>query len=129
LFNFKKGFSLERNDKMTKKFKTHEKFCEEVNSLVGEEYTVLSIYVNAKEKILFRHNYDKCKNYEFPMPPDSFLRGSKCPKCAGKYRTQEEFLEEVNIIDSTIKIIGLYKTARDTIKAKCLKRLIRDRIL
>ena len=37
---------------MTKKFKTHEKFCEEVNSLVGEEYTVLSIYVNARKNII-----------------------------------------------------------------------------
>jgi len=106
---------------MTKNFKTHKKFCEEVNDLIREEYVVLSTYISAKVKILFRHNCDKCKNHEFPMSPSNFLKGERCPKCAGKYKTHEEFLEEVNIIDSTIKIIGLYKTARDTIKVKCLK--------
>jgi hypothetical protein len=106
---------------MTKNFKTHKKFCEEVNILVGEEYVVLSTYINAKVKILFKHNCDKCKNYEFPMSPSNFLKGERCPKCAGKYKTHEEFSEEVKILNPNIIIIGQYKTAIETIKVKCLK--------
>ena len=105
----------------TKKFKTHNKFCEEVDSLVGKEYVVLSTYVNAREKIFFRHNCDKCKNYEFPMSPDNFLRGERCPKCTGLYKTHDDFCEEVNNINSNIIIMGQYKKAKDTIKVKCLK--------
>ena len=106
---------------MTKNFKTHKKFCEEVNDLVREEYVVLSTYISAKVKILFRHNCDKCKNHEFPMSPSNFLKGERCPKCAGKYKTHEEFSEEVKIINPNIIIIGQYKTAIETIKVKCLK--------
>jgi len=106
----------------TKKFKTHKIFCEEVINLVGEEYTVLSTYINAKEKILFRHNYDRCNNYEFAMSPSNFLTGRRCPKCAGSlHKTHEEFLEDIKNINLNIKILGQYITAKDTIKVKCLK--------
>jgi hypothetical protein len=105
----------------TKRFKTHEKFCEEVDNLTGEEYIVLSTYIDAKEKILFQHNCKKCKNHKFFMSPSNFLKGERCPKCAGLHKTHEEFLEEVKNINSDIKTIGQYKKSRDTIKVKCLK--------
>ena len=37
-----------------------------------------------------------------------------------KKKTHEEFLKEINKVNTNIKIIWQYKTARDTIKVKCL---------
>jgi very-short-patch-repair endonuclease len=35
---------------------------------------------------------------DFPQTPDNHLRGSGCPDCAGKNKTTESFIKEVNII-------------------------------
>lgn len=53
-----------------------------IYELVGDEYTLLSEYVNFKTKIRLRHNKNGCK-YEFNMLPGSFLNNNnRCPKCA-----------------------------------------------
>lgn len=62
--------------------KTTEQFIEEVKTLVGEEYTVLGKYKGANKKIKIRHNSSVCDNYVFELAASSFLRGTRCPKCA-----------------------------------------------
>ena len=73
--------------------KTTIQFKQEVFNLVGDEYIVLSDYINSKIKIKVRHK--EC-GYEYKVAPNSFLRGRRCPKCSGKMKkTNEQFKQEV----------------------------------
>jgi ssDNA-binding Zn-finger/Zn-ribbon topoisomerase 1 len=58
--------------------KTHKEFLNDVYNLTGNEYSVLSNYINNKEKIKIRHNI--C-GYEYFTRPNDFLSGCRCPKC------------------------------------------------
>lgn len=62
--------------------KAHKEFNNEVKKLVGIEYTVLSEYTGAHDKIKFSHNSSKCGNNKFEMTSTSFLMGTRCPECA-----------------------------------------------
>lgn len=74
--------------------------------------------MNAKTKILIKHN--TCK-YEWNIVPDSFLRGNRCPKCAGKLKmNHEEFCSKINIVNPNIKVLGQYISANKNIKCQCL---------
>ena len=54
-------------------------FKERLNEVVGNEYTMLGEYVNARTKVLFRHNI--C-SHEWYVRPELFTRGDYgCPKC------------------------------------------------
>lgn len=61
--------------------KSHNYFLREVLDMVGEEYTVLSEYVNGREKVMLRH--EKCKNV-YEVEPNAFLSGRRCPPCSNK---------------------------------------------
>lgn len=61
--------------------KTTEIFKEEVFNLVGNEFTVISEYESSNKNIMMRHNCDKCGNFEYPVRPQNFIRGDRCPKC------------------------------------------------
>jgi very-short-patch-repair endonuclease len=53
-----------------------------VKELVGNEYLVLSDYINLKEKVIFKHNIPECL-HEFPMKASNFLHnGQRCPSCS-----------------------------------------------
>lgn len=58
--------------------KNTEIFKSEVFELEGDEYCVLSEYINANTEILMRHN--KCGN-EYLVSPHRFLSGNRCNKC------------------------------------------------
>ena len=58
--------------------KTTDYFKQEVYDLVGDEYTVVGEYVQAKELIEIHHSI--CKE-TFKVSPDSFLRGTRCTVC------------------------------------------------
>lgn len=60
--------------------KTHQKFLEEIYSLVGNEYLVLEKYNGSHTKILMNHNDINC-NKNFYMRPSSFICGNRCPYC------------------------------------------------
>ena len=49
-----------------------------VKSKVGDEYEIIKPYYRAIDAVVFRH---KVCGHEFEMLPNSFLRGSRCPKC------------------------------------------------
>ena len=72
--NLLRGFG-NPNYKSNKK-KTTEEFKQEVYDLVGDEYSVLSDYIQAYDKVKFRHNTN---NNTFEMTPHNFLRGQRDP--------------------------------------------------
>jgi len=92
------------------KTKTHEQFLNEVYNLVQDEYTILGIYKNTHIDLLIRHNCDKCNNYEYMVEPNSFLHGTRCPKCEGSMKkTHEEFIEALyNIVQDEYTVLEKY---------------------
>lgn len=67
-------------------------FKNEVKELVGDEYTVISQYVNRVEKITLRHNV--CGT-EYKVAPTNFLRGERCPYCSfHRRRTSPESFQK-----------------------------------
>jgi hypothetical protein len=87
--------------------KTTKEFKKEVYELVGDDYEVLGEYVNAKIKILMKHN--KC-NHEWEILRNKFLHGRRCPKCFGKLKkTDEIFKEEVKKLSKDeYSVLGQY---------------------
>ena len=72
--------------------KTNKQFKKEIFELVGDEYEVLSEYINTNTKIKMKHN--KCGN-EYLTTPNNFLSGSRCKHCSLKRKNIEEIKEEV----------------------------------
>ena len=62
--------------------KTHEQFKRDIFDLYQDEYSILGNYVNAKTKILTRHNL--C-GYEWKISPSSLLKHRRCPNCGKSY--------------------------------------------
>lgn len=87
--------------------KTHDEFIEEVNLLVGDEYTFLEKYTKAKSPLLCRHN--KCK-YEYKITPNAFLRGRRCPQCFKNHKkTTDIFKKEIfELIGDEYTVLGEY---------------------
>ena len=100
--------------------KTNEEFINEIFNLVGNEYKVLSEYINTNTKIKMKHN--KCGN-EYLTTPNNFLSGSRCPKCFGTpKKTQKEFENEVNnILGKNYIVLSKYKGTNTKVKMKHLK--------
>lgn len=99
--------------------KTTKQFIKEVQNLVGNEYKVLEKYKNAYTKIKVKHN--KC-NYIYKVKPSHFLRGNRCPKCAGFKRNTKTFKEEVYKLEKeNYKVLGEYVNARKKILMKHVK--------
>lgn len=76
--------------------KTTSRFKKEVHDLVADEYTVIGKYKTAREKIKIKHN--AC-GHIYNVIPDSFLRGSRCPRCfksKGELKIFE-YLEKNNV--------------------------------
>ena len=74
--------------------KTNEEFVQEVQDLVGSEYTFLEPYVNTHTKIKVQHNV--CKK-TYSVTPNSFKNGNRCPYCYRKKikKTNSAFIQEV----------------------------------
>lgn len=79
--------------------KTHEEFVNDVFNLVKNEYSVLGKYRNNKTYILMKHNNSDCRNHEYEVSPNDFLRGKRCPKCISSKGEKEisKFLKENKI--------------------------------
>ena len=93
--------------------KTDAEFKAKVKSIVGDEYVPLDKYQNSKVKIQFKHQ--KCGNI-FPMTPNSFFNGRRCPKCALKQvrfnnrKTDAEFKAEVKaLVGNEYVVLGRYE--------------------
>lgn len=79
-----------RCPKCSGRHKNHDDYVQQVYSLVGDEYVVLTEYQGALKPITFRHNV--C-GFEFETRAANFTStGSRCPKCGGSLRlSQEEY--------------------------------------
>lgn len=98
--------------------RTTEQFKKIIYNLVGDEYTLLSEYINSYTKIKLQHN--KC-GYIWDINPESFLAGTRCPQCGGsiKNKSTDYFKNEVkNLAGDEYSVLGEYKTS----KAKILIR-------
>lgn len=103
------------------KRKTHEEFIEDLNSK-NKYVKPLSKYIKSSEKMEFECLV--CGNI-FKMSPNSILSKSSCPHCAIEKRTKlrrkthEQFIKELNNINSNIEVMGDYKNNKTAIKCKC----------
>jgi len=99
---------------------THQDFCKKVFEKHEDEYIVLGKYINAKTKILIRHNSEKCNYYEWGIIPDNFLgKNVKCPKCShpSSKKTNEEFKQEVfSLLGDEYTVLGDYIGKDDNIE-------------
>jgi hypothetical protein len=84
-------------------------FKQEVYDLVGDEYIVLSDYIDSHQKILMKHNIENC-GFAYPVSPGHFLIGRRCPKCYGKFRrTTQEFKDKVyQLVNDEYAVLGEY---------------------
>lgn len=80
--------------------KTTNEFKEEINNIVGNDYTVLGEYITKDTKILMRHNV--CGNEFYPTPHNFLSRGTRCPICSKKIKISKQtktFGEYLEILD------------------------------
>ncbi|MBP1931957.1 hypothetical protein [Ammoniphilus resinae] len=98
--------------KMTR---TTNQYKKEIFDLVGNDYAVLGEYEKAAKKILICHN--SC-GHMFDVSPNSFLRGSRCPKCWRlPKKTTEEFKKEIfSIVGDEYSVLGEYKGESKKVK-------------
>jgi hypothetical protein len=85
--------------------KTHVQFENEIESLVGNEYTILEQYSNNSTKIKFKHNV--C-GYSWYVNPGNFLMGSRCPNCKNKKTTTQFKAEVFNLVGDEYLVLGEY---------------------
>ena len=97
-----------------KNTKSLEVFEDEVLTLGKGEYKIIRPYVKNKIKVILKH---KC-GYEWEVYPNSFLKGVRCPKCAGNAKKSIEiFKNEIfNLVDNDYTILGEYKNNIEKIK-------------
>ena len=97
--------------------KTDADFKQEVYDLVGDEYTFLESYVNAKTKLKVKHN--KCGNV-YKITPNNFLHGSCCPYCNGGIKkNNEQFKKEVyDLVGTEYTFLELYVNGHTKIRVK-----------
>lgn len=101
-----------------RKRKTHDEFLIEFETLVGNEYSLLSEYITAHDNIKIVHN--EC-GYTYYVRADNFLRGQKCPRCVTKSiaKSHDQFISEVcNSIENEYEIISTYKHVNKKVKVR-----------
>lgn len=99
---------------------TNEVFLNRVNEEVGNEYSFLESYINARTKLKVKHNI--C-GHEYSVTPDKFLKQHRrCPKCnGGIWKTEEDFKKEILIkFNGEYELVGEYKGARTRTSLKHL---------
>lgn len=97
--------------------KTDIQFKQKVFDLVGDEYTFLDPYVNAKTKLRVKHA--QCGNI-YKVAPRSFFDGSRCPYCSGYMKkTNAQFKQEVqNLVGGEYEFLDPYINAYTKIRVK-----------
>lgn len=82
----------------------------------NDKLEILGKYKDMKSPILV-----KCKKCGFEWKPiaESVISGFGCPKCVGRYKTTDEFIQEIKDINPYITILGNYTKSHDIIKCQC----------
>ena len=98
--------------------KTHEEYCEQINKF-NKNIEVIDVYINSSTPI--KHKCPICKGNWVVRPSDVLLgKATKCNRCYGNYKkSQEEYVLEINNINSEIKVIGEYQGAHIPILHMC----------
>lgn len=107
-----KLLGLERHIKWdTNKFKNY------VNTVTNGKYECKSEYINNSTHVMILH---KNCNTEYPVEPNNFIQGYRCPFCFGnKKSTTKEFINKLNTINENILVLGEYKNNYVPIKVQC----------
>lgn len=98
--------------------KTPEQFAKEVKAKYGDEYTLLTPYVKATQKIKVKHN--KC-GHTFSITPSNLLSDTNCPYCSLSKRrlSQSDYEAKVKAqVGDEYTVIGKYINMRTKIKMK-----------
>lgn len=97
---------------------TTDRFKQELHGLVGNEYILLTPYVNAKTKVKVRHN--KCGHTYWVVPSSFTSGGRRCPYCYGNNKKgTDEFKQEVfSSVENDYEVLGTYQNANTPIKMK-----------
>lgn len=97
--------------------KTDKRFKQEVENLVGSEYTFLDTYVNSYTKLRVKHN--KCGN-TYEVTPSHFFNGTRCPHCFGAFKkTNAQFQQEVyDLVGNEYTFLDDYVNAHTKLKVK-----------
>jgi hypothetical protein len=99
--------------------RTNEMFIDEVVQKYGDEYTVMSEFASARQKVKMRHNI--C-GHEWGITPDKFLKQNrKCPRCFGNtLKGQEEFEGEVlQKYKDRYTVLGKYINSQTHLLVRC----------
>ena len=97
--------------------KTHSEFIEEFNNIYQGEYTVLSQYTNAREKILVKH---ECGRQWWVSADNILHKKTQCPSCSNhKTWLQDEFKESVYKINNKVELLENYTSSNIKILCKC----------
>lgn len=102
--------------------KGNEKYIHEVFEQVGNEYTVLSEYINDRTPITLIHH--TCGN-QITMQAGSFIRGTRCKKCSFKIlgeknrKTHDDFVLEVkSLVGNEYTVVGQYEMNKSKIEIR-----------
>lgn len=98
-----------------KQRKTNEQFISELKDK-NTNVIPLDKYINATTKIRFQ-----CKicSHIWEAIPYSLLSGHGCPKCSRIRKTQDVFLEEMQVRQPTIEVVGSYVNYKTKVAVKC----------
>jgi hypothetical protein len=102
---------------------THEQVVNRIIDLFGDEYTLLSTYINSATKVRIRHNNSLCEYKEFLVTPNEFFNGGRtCPVC-NKVRRREssnshdEFVSKVeNLVGRVYRFLSKYQGTKNKIR-------------
>lgn len=99
------------------KTKTHEEYISELETK-NKNVLILGKYINKRTRI-----ETQCKSCGriWMARPNDLLVGGKCLYCAAKSRrkTHDEFIAELNNINSNIEILSTYKSYHEKVQCKC----------
>ena len=99
--------------------KDPKEFEQEVYELTKDEYTLMEDYYLSSVPLEMRHN--TCNN-TFPIRPNAFLKGGRCPYCNGnraKQKTTEQFKKEVyDLVGDEYTVLGEYTNRSTNIKIR-----------
>ena len=96
-------------------YKTTEEFKQEMKE-INDDIEILGEYKSALTKIKCKCKID---GHEWEATPHDLLSGRGCPKCYGRNKTTEEFVNELKEINDNIEILGEYIKSNIKIKCKC----------
>ena len=84
--------------------KTTSEFLEIVHSLVGDEYEFYGEYINSQTRMDVLH---KVCGHKYKVIPNNFTRGTRCPRCDGRFKTEDDFKNDLHtIINDSHEYLG-----------------------